>query len=135
VVAAVATRRASLSALLAAPVLAAGAIAWWDPARTGGPPLCPLRACTGVSCPGCGLTRAAGSLLRGRVHDAVTLQPLIPLLAVEVAVAWAYLALRPVRRVPAVPRAALTSLVWVNAAALLAVWAWRLRTGSIDVVR
>ncbi|MSO36857.1 MAG: DUF2752 domain-containing protein [Acidimicrobiia bacterium] len=38
---------------------------------TGGPPVCPFRAVTGLDCPGCGGTRAAHHLFRGNVGAAV----------------------------------------------------------------
>lgn len=104
-------------------------IAAWDPARNGGPPLCPLRACTGVSCPGCGLTRASGALLRGRPADAIAAHPLVLVIAVQIAVVWFVLAVQR-RRVP--PPLAVGLLV-VNAVALVAVWAFRLATGDLDI--
>jgi hypothetical protein len=41
---------------------------------------CPFAAVLSVPCPGCGLTRAAGLLLRGDWHGALALHPLSPLL-------------------------------------------------------
>jgi hypothetical protein len=41
---------------------------------------CPWAALLGLPCPGCGLTRAAGLLLRGDLRGAVQLHPLSPLL-------------------------------------------------------
>jgi hypothetical protein len=103
-------------------------IAAWDPARNGGPPLCPLSACTGVACPGCGLTRATGALLRGRPVDAVGMHPLVLVIAVQVAVVWFLLAVLR-RRIPT-PLGA--GLLAANAVALVAVWALRLATGDLD---
>jgi hypothetical protein len=120
--------------LVGAPVLAAAVLAAWDPARNGGPPLCALRAATGVPCPTCGLTRAAASLLRGRWHEAVSLHPLIPLLTVEAVAVWLVLCgarLGPVRVRHGRAGVVLGVLAAGNAVALLAVWAVRLRTGGI----
>ena len=38
---------------------------------------CPIRAFTGVPCPGCGMMRAAGCLIRGDVWGAFDMHPLI----------------------------------------------------------
>jgi hypothetical protein len=120
--------------LVAAPFAAAVLLAAWDPARRGGPPLCPLRACTGVNCPGCGLTRAAGSAVRGRWHEAMTLHPLIPLVLAELAVGWFFLVAQRFGRAPMLSRALLVSLLWLNAAAFVGVWLWRLHSGWIHVL-
>lgn len=42
-------------------------------------PLCPVAIVARVPCPGCGLTRAAGALIRGHVREAVQLHPLSPI--------------------------------------------------------
>jgi hypothetical protein len=48
---------------------------------------CPWAALLGLPCPGCGLTRAAGLLLRGDLRGALQLHPLSPLLVPIVVVA------------------------------------------------
>ncbi len=119
---------------LVVPAALAGGLALWDPARHGGPPLCPFRAITGHSCPGCGLTRSAGAFLRGRWHEALTLHPLGPLLLVEVAVACiAYVVLGPRLR-GRMPSWLGPTLLVANAFALFAVWAVRSSTGQISVL-
>ncbi len=119
--------------MLAAPLLAAGAVAAWDPTRRGGPPVCPLRACTGVACPLCGLTRAAGSLLHGRVHQALSLHPLIVLVFVEVAALWLAYALGRASWFARHPNVR-GALVWCNVVLFAGVWVARLATGSIHTV-
>lgn len=67
-------------------VLLAGAAAYlffFEPGRTGFFPLCPFRTLTGLTCPGCGTTRALHQLLHGHVLAAFELNPLL-LLALPV---------------------------------------------------
>lgn len=116
------------------PAALAAGLALWDPARTGGPPLCPYRALTGHSCPGCGLTRAIGALLRGRWDDAVALHPLAPVVVVLVVVLCAGQVLlgdRLRRWVQAPPGYAVAGVLSV---AFLATWVLRVSTGQIDVL-
>lgn len=120
---------------IAVPALGGLALALWDPARNGGPPLCPYSLVTGHSCPGCGLTRAIGALLRGRVHEAVTLHPLAPAVAALVIVGLLVGRRDPdrLRRVVQSPAGyALGALLVV---AFVATWAARVSTGQIDVLR
>lgn len=59
-------------------LLAMGAIYLFvfEPGRTGFFPLCPFRALTGFTCPGCGSTRALHLLLHGQLTSAFELNPL-----------------------------------------------------------
>ena len=61
-------------AAIVAAVLAALGLLAWSPV-----PLCWTALLFHVPCPGCGMTRAAMSLIRGEVGQAFALQPLSPL--------------------------------------------------------
>lgn len=50
------------------------------PASGLGVDLCPLHAATGLPCPGCGMTRAMGSVWHGAFADALGLHPFVALL-------------------------------------------------------
>jgi hypothetical protein len=94
-----------------------------------GPVLCPFRRCTGYECPGCGMTRSAGRVLRGDVGGGFAAHPLGPLILAQLVVVAALVLVRPgwVRF-----RAVLTVLI-VNAVVIDAVWVVRLARG--DLVR
>jgi hypothetical protein len=63
-------------------LLTAGAayLFFFEPGRTGFFPGCPFRAITGLTCPGCGTTRALHQLLHGNLLAALELNPLLILL-------------------------------------------------------
>ncbi|CAB5019806.1 MAG: DUF2752 domain-containing protein [Actinobacteria bacterium] len=116
------------------PTALAGGLALWDPARRGGPPLCPYRLVTGHNCPGCGLTRSAGAFLRGRWHEAFTLHALGPVLVVEaLLVCLTFVVLGPRLR-GRVPSWFGPAVLVANAVALFAVWTMRSSTGQISVL-
>ena len=58
--------------------LAAGAtyLFFFEPGKTGFFPVCPFRALTGFTCPGCGSTRGLHRLLHGDVVAAFEFNPL-----------------------------------------------------------
>ncbi len=119
---------------LGVPAAMAVGVALWDPARSGGPPLCPYQFVTGHTCPGCGLTRAIGALLRGRWSEAVSLHPLAPVVVALVAAGCIahVVAGDRVRRLVQSPvgytAAGLLSVVFV------ATWVLRVTSGQIDVL-
>lgn len=80
---------------------------------------CPVRFLTGVSCPGCGMTRAWLEALRLDLPAAVAYHPLFWLFPLAVVAAVA-----PVRGARA--RRVRTALVALAACALVALWAVRL---------
>lgn len=69
-------RRSTLFAIWL--LLAAGAVYLliFEPGRSGFFPVCPFRFLTGLTCPGCGTTRAAYQILHGHFVTAFTLNPL-----------------------------------------------------------
>lgn len=75
-------RRAAPTLLLGASAACAAAVlARIDPNAPGSPlPPCPLRALTGIYCPGCGSTRALYDLLHADVAGALAMNPLLVVL-------------------------------------------------------
>lgn len=115
-----------LVALLALPVVAARSF-------EGGPEttLCLFRRTTGIPCPGCGLTRAAGHLARGEWGEAWIDHPFIYLLGAEAAAGWAiWGATLAGHRLPRL-QAALPGVALAQAGALGALWLGRLATGTV----
>ena len=49
----------------------------YEPGRSGFFPLCPFRFLTGLTCPGCGTTRALHELMHGHLLAAFMLNPLL----------------------------------------------------------
>ncbi len=96
-----------------------------------GPVLCPFRACTGMACPGCGLTRAIAHAVRGDLAGSFRLHPLaLPL----VALLGLVLVLRrsPGHRLRIDRWAAPTALA--AGVVLVAVWLVRWRLGLLDAI-
>lgn len=92
--------------------------------------LCPFRRCTGGYCPGCGLTRSAGTLVRGDLAGSWSHHPILAIViaqAVVLGAAW-MLATDGLRRAM---RQRTDALLAANTALLLAIWVARLATGQI----
>lgn len=98
------------------------------------PTICPFALATGMACPGCGMTRAAGQLLRGDFGAAVTYHPLIPAIALLTAVGWGWFVLRRTGKVRPMSNRMLNGVLITTAVALVAVWMIRLATGSLPPV-
>ena len=91
-----------------------------------GPTLCPFARCTGLACPGCGMTRAVAALLRGDLSRSWDRHPLAGIVALEVMAAWWWL-----RKRQSLPGLVVKAGVALNAAAFLAVWVWRFVNGAL----
>lgn len=125
------TRRDRL--ILAMPFLAVVALAVVTPTDEG-PTICPFALCTGMACPGCGMTRAASHLIRGDLGLALRYHPLVPLTALAVVGGWSWYALRLSGRVRPLPPRTLNLILIGSAVALLGVWLARLLTGTLPSV-
>ena len=69
-------RRSTVIAIWGLLVVGAVYVFSFEPGKTGFFPLCPFRLLTGLTCPGCGSTRALHQLLQGHVQAAFMLNPL-----------------------------------------------------------
>lgn len=116
-----------------APVIAVLGLALVDPADDG-ISICPFALGTGTACPGCGMTRAASSLVRGELTQAMSLHPLIPIIALQLLVGWGWLVLRRAGKVRPISNRALNWTLIATTLALLAVWAARILTGTLPPV-
>ncbi len=94
--------------------------------------LCPLRRCSGGYCPGCGLTRSSGQLLRGDLAGSWRQHPYLLLALAQLGVlAAAYAALSETRR--ARLRGMTSHLLIANASLLVAIWVARMASGAVPV--
>jgi len=109
-------------------VVLIGALYLFGPGNTS---TCLVRAATGVSCPGCGMTRAAAALLRGDITGAWTFHPLAPFVAIQGLVVWIWWGWIAFVRRQRVNEAILLWLLIADTALLVAVWAVRLFSGSL----
>lgn len=73
---------------LVAGAAAVGYLAAVDPNTPGHYPVCPLKALTGIDCPGCGMLRATHDLVHGQVVGALDHNVLMILLVPLAAVLW-----------------------------------------------
>lgn len=119
--------------LLLSPLAVVGALAL-APVVEKGPTLCPFALCTGMACPGCGMTRAASRLLRGDLTTAISLHPLVPLIAFLGVAGWIWYVLRRAGRVQPLSTPVLNGILTATLLALLAVWILRLATGTLPDV-
>jgi hypothetical protein len=134
VIPAIATRsRIGSGSLLAIPFVAAFALAAANPSDAN-PTICGFANCTGVACPGCGMTRAAGQLLRGNLVEALRYHPLILLIVAEVFGAWTIWMAHRAGWIKWRHRRWVDVVVGGTAVLLFVVWAVRLVTGTTPPV-
>jgi len=119
--------------IYAIPFVAAIALATVQPSD-GSPTICGFANCTGVACPGCGMTRAAGSLLRGNVSEALRYHPLVPLILLELLGAWSIWAAHQAGWIRWRHHRWVDIVIGGTAALLVIVWIIRLITGTTPPV-
>ncbi len=119
--------------LTAAPFLAAAFLAM-IPATDDGPTLCPFALTTGIACPGCGMTRAAGFLVRGDLTSALVYHPLVILVGVQAMAGWVWWMLRRSERVKPLSTRITNAILIGTGVSLVAVWLLRLWAGSLPPV-
>ena len=119
--------------LLAIPFVAAIALATINPSDSS-PTICGFANCTGVACPGCGMTRAAGHLVRGDVVQALRYHPLILLVVGELLGAWTLWMAHRAGWIQFRHRPWVTYVLAGTATLLVIVWVVRLATGTTPPV-
>ena len=119
--------------IIASPFLAVMLLAVFTPSEDG-PTICPFALCTGSACPGCGMTRAASSLIRGDLGAAIVYHPLVLLLSTQAVAGWIWYVLRRKGKVGPISQRALTIILAGTALALVLVWVIRLATGTLPSV-
>lgn len=103
-------------------------LAWVGP---GTDSICLIKAATGTSCPGCGITRATSAMLRGDFADTWNLHPLAPALAIQALVLWSVWAWSLFRRRVPFDEAILLQLLLGNTGLMLVVWIVRFVNGTL----
>jgi hypothetical protein len=116
-----------------APATLVGALAVVGPIE-GGPTLCPFALCTGIACPGCGMTRAASHLIRGDVSGALGYHPLILLVAALSVIGTAWYLLQRMGKARAIPNRWVNTILVVTGVMLVGVWVARALSGTLPPV-
>ena len=124
-----AASRLGTRSLFAIPFVVAIALATIAPSD-GSPTICGFANCTGVACPGCGLTRAAGQLIRGNLTEALRYHPLILLIVAELLGAWTIWAAHQAGWIRWKHRRWVDVVIGGTAALLVIVWIARLIAGT-----
>ena len=118
---------------LAIPFVAAITLAAIAPSDAS-PTICGFANCTGVACPGCGMTRAAGHLIRGNLTEALRYHPLVLLVVAELLGAWTIWAAHQAGWIRWRHRRWVDVVIGGTAALLIIVWVARLVAGTTPPV-
>jgi hypothetical protein len=118
---------------LAAPATLVGALAVIGPIDEG-PTFCPFALCTGMACPGCGMTRAASHLIRGDVTTALGYHPLILPVAVLSVLGAVWYLLRRLGIARPLPTRWVNTLLVGAGVMLVGVWVARALAGTLPSV-
>lgn len=119
--------------IIVAPFLGVLFLVFFTPAEDG-PTFCPFALCTGTACPGCGMTRAAASLIKGDFSSALVYHPLVLLIGTQLIVGWVWFMLRRSNRVQPMRNLTLNVILISTGLALVGVWVLRLLAGSLPPV-
>lgn len=119
--------------ILAAPIVGVAVLATVTPSDHG-VRICPFALCTGMACPGCGMTRAASMLLHGDVGRALAYHPLLPLIGAQIVVGWGWFLLWKMGFVSAIKTRTLNWALSVTALALVVTWVVRMASGTLPPV-
>jgi hypothetical protein len=106
-----------------------GVAAVWHPGDSDAA-TCPLRAATGIWCPGCGMTRGLLAIGRADWSDAWRYHPWAWALAAQFVVFMVMRVRQPARTVVVSPKRTQRFLIG-NIGALFAIWVIRYATGAI----
>jgi hypothetical protein len=128
-----AASRIGRRSLFAVPFVAAITLAAIAP-NDGTPTICGFANCTGVACPGCGMTRAAGHLIRGNLIEAFRYHPLVLLVVAELLGAWTIWAAHQAGWIRWQHRRWVDIVIGGTASLLIIVWIARLITGTTPPV-
>ena len=118
---------------LAIPFVAAITLAAIAPSDAS-PTICGFANCTGIACPGCGMTRAAGHLIRGNLTEALRYHPLVLLVVAELLGAWTIWAAHQAGWIRWRHRRWVDVVIGGTAALLIIVWVARLVAGTTPPV-
>jgi hypothetical protein len=118
---------------LAAPATLVGALAVIGPIDEG-LTFCPFALCTGMACPGCGMTRAAAHLIRGDVGTALGYHPLILPVAALSVLATIWYVLRRRGKARPLSTAHVNAILIGTGIMLLGVWVARALSGTLPPV-
>lgn len=119
--------------VLVAPVAVIAALLAVSPSDDG-PTVCPFALCTGMACPGCGMTRAASHLIRGDLGTAIGYHPLVPLVSLLGLGAWVWYLLRRSGRARPLPTRWVNIVIVATGVTLLGVWLARALSGTLPPV-